>query len=165
MLLHIPQPTFTFLPLTSSKIKSTLINTAIRPWITKNTPNITNVIKKIFDIFDDEFVYVVTDEEEINSVEKDNLIYEINSIFKKLQKRLYIKALEYLLDNQKDLSKNSTNFESVRVNKTMWCGDESCLRDNVSNLNIISFNQQRSDEYCYFCQKKAKHQVSIIKKI
>lgn len=34
----------------------------------RNTPNITNVIKKIFDIFDDEFVYVVTDEEEINSL-------------------------------------------------------------------------------------------------
>ena len=65
----------------------------------------------------------------------------------------------------KDLSKDSVTFENCRVSKIMWCGDESCLSENSNNLNIISFNQQRSSEYCYFCQKKAKHQVSIIKKI
>jgi len=32
----------------------------------RNTPNVTKVIKKIFDIFDDSYVYVVRKEEEIN---------------------------------------------------------------------------------------------------
>ena len=31
----------------------------------RNTPNVTKVIKKIFDIFDDSYVYVVRSEEEI----------------------------------------------------------------------------------------------------
>ena len=38
----------------------------------RNTPNITRVIKKIFDIYDDSYVYVVTDEEEINSLFEEN---------------------------------------------------------------------------------------------
>ena len=109
--------------------------------------------------------YIVRDEDEINDVAKEDLVYEINSIFKKMQKRLYIKALEYLLDNQKDLSKDSVTFENCRVSKIMWCGDQSCLNEATNNLSIISFNQQRTSEYCYFCQKKSKHQVSIIKKI
>lgn len=38
----------------------------------RNTPNITQVIKKMFDIFDDSYVYVVTKEEEINALFDEN---------------------------------------------------------------------------------------------
>lgn len=47
----------------------------------RNTPNITKVIKKIFDVFDDNYVYVITKEEEINELfdEKFDLIFYTGS--------------------------------------------------------------------------------------
>ena len=47
----------------------------------RNTPNVTQVIKKIFDIFDDNYVYVVTKEEEINLLfdEKFDFIFYTGS--------------------------------------------------------------------------------------
>ena len=47
----------------------------------RNTPNITKVIKKIFDIFDDSYVYIVTKEEEINALfdEKFDFIFYTGS--------------------------------------------------------------------------------------
>lgn len=62
----------------------------------RNTPSITDVIKKIFDIFDDEFVYVVKKEEEINSLfdEKFDFIFYTGSPDK--AKELMQKQSKYL---------------------------------------------------------------------
>lgn len=62
----------------------------------RNTPNITKVIKKIFDVFDDNYVYVVTKEEEINALfdEKFDLIFYTGS--KNKAKELMEKQAKYL---------------------------------------------------------------------
>lgn len=50
----------------------------------RSTPNVTKVIKKIFDVFDDNYVYVVTDEEKIKTLfeQKFDLIFYTGSASK-----------------------------------------------------------------------------------
>ena len=62
----------------------------------RNTPNVTKVLKKIFDIFDDNYVYVVTREEEISSLfdQKFDFIFYTGSPNK--AKELMEKQSKYL---------------------------------------------------------------------
>ena len=62
----------------------------------RNTPNVTKVIKKIFDVFDDNYVYVVTDEEEIKTLfdQKFDLIFYTGSANK--AKELMQKQSQFL---------------------------------------------------------------------
>ena len=95
-----------------------------------------------------------------------NICININNLLSSIQKNLFNRALDNLLDSEIELiNKESLNqLEKEHIYKMNWCGNSLCLNENSENIKLISFNQQIFGEICPICQKKAKHVVSIIKK-
>jgi len=82
----------TFIPLIGAIAGGNTV--VIKP--SRNTPNVTKVIKKILDIFDDNYIYVVTKEEEIENLfeEKFDFIFYTGSPNK--ARELMTKQSKYL---------------------------------------------------------------------
>ena len=99
-------------------------------------------------------------------IDNDKLVNEIESLFKKMHKRMYLKVLEknislqYKVINLDELHNNIND----KINNIVRCGNKDCLKEIKDLTNFISFNQQLHSSNCPFCLKKGKHVVSIIKK-
>ena len=92
---------------------------------------------------------------------------EVNWLLKKIQSRMYNKVLIKTTKSEKKVFNlgDLHNNKCEEVNKVMWCGDLNCLEQVKKHTNFISFNQQFHVGECLFCFKKAKHVISIIKKV
>ena len=96
----------------------------------------------------------------------EELQNEIESMLRKIHKRMYLKVVEKNIEGQKRILSEEElhNIKKEQINKVMWCGNLDCLKEMEENTNFISFNQQFFTANCLFCGKKAKHTISIIKK-
>ena len=104
--------------------------------------------------------------EKLDLANDETLEENINSLLKKMHKRMHLKILVNSVKNENKVLKLEELHinDSSRINKIMWCGEEKCLSLINGNTNFISFNQQKHSSKCLFCDKNAKYVVSNIKK-
>ena len=105
--------------------------------------------------------------EKIELLNDESLSENLDSLLKKMHKRMHLKILVSSVKGEKKVLKLEEMHikDSSRINKIMWCGEVECLSEIKENTNFISFNQQKHSSKCLFCDKNAKYVVSNIKKI
>ena len=144
----------------------------------RNTPNITKVIKKIFDVFDDNYVYVVTKEEEINALfdEKFDLIFYTGSKSKAIE--LMEKQAKYLTPLILELGGKSPCIVDAdadietSVKRVVWGkflnGGQTCVAPDYVLLhsNIKEVWLEKAKEYIqkfyYQDEKLSKDFVKVV---
>ena len=101
------------------------------------------------------------DGEEI-TVKKEEMIDTINKLIPEIHKKMYQKALNYLLDHVTEVhsvEELNAALEKGGYAKMMWCGDEAC-ENKVKEMfqataRCLPFNQMSFDTVCPICGKPA----------
>ena len=100
-------------------------------------------------------------------VSSEEVIYKVDELLNDIQNSLYNKALErrnamtYVAHNMIELEDIMNNHPGFV--KAMWCGSPECeakikeIRGTKSRC--IPFNEEKIDENCVCCGKKAEHEV------
>lgn len=105
--------------------------------------------------------------QEILLLNDESLCSKLDEQINKMHKKVYLRNLELLIENQEDVIDLKTlhKIESRKISKVMWCGSRECLKSIKEETILISFNQCSHSEKCLFCSEKGKHSISFIKKI
>ncbi|MCQ4726351.1 proline--tRNA ligase [Anaerotignum faecicola] len=119
------------------------------------------------DIEKNQAVLVRRDTGEKITVSLENIEKEILALLDEIQKNLYEKAKQNR-DSKTYTAKNMEEFEKI-LNETpgfikaMWCGDRACedaIKEKTgATSRCIPFEQEKLDDVCVCCGKKAKHML------
>ena len=104
------------------------------------------------------------------TVNEDEVVSTVNSLFETIHKEMYQKAFRYLLDHTTEvhtLEELNAALEKGGYAKMMWCGDQAC-EDKIKELyqataRCLPFDQIPFDEKCPVCGKVAKKVVFFAK--
>ncbi len=119
------------------------------------------------DIEKNQAVLVRRDTGEKITVSLENIEKEILALLDEIQKNLYEKAKQNR-DSKTYTAKTMEEFEKI-LNETpgfikaMWCGDRACedaIKEKTgATSRCIPFEQEKLDDVCVCCGKKAKHML------
>ena len=119
------------------------------------------------DIEKNQAVLVRRDTGEKITVSLENIEKEILALLDEIQKNLYEKAKQNR-DSKTYTAKYMEEFEKI-LNETpgfikaMWCGDRACedaIKEKTgATSRCIPFEQEKLDDVCVCCGKKAKHML------
>ena len=104
------------------------------------------------------------------TVNEDEVVDKVKSLFEVIHKEMYQKAFRYLLDHTTEVHSLKEMEEALNKGgyaKMMWCEDEAC-ENKIKELyqataRCLPFDQIPFDETCPVCGRKAKKVVFFAK--